>query len=123
MRQFCNGQSLLLMKSNRAKKIRDHQSFAKWMMLGEAGARWKIDDKFKTSLFKQLKRWRTIQESHQKGSATSAKLNRWDIGCTTQSANIFLFRPSGRIPSGMQVYPMVLIIRTLLKPSKKGDRL
>lgn len=56
MRQFCNGQSLLLMKSNRAKKIRDHQSFAKWMMLGEAGARWKIDDKFKTSLFKQLKR-------------------------------------------------------------------
>lgn len=157
MRQFCNGQSLLLMKSNRAKKIRDHQSFAKWMMLGEAGARWKIDDKFKTSLFKQLKRWRTIQESHQKGSATygnalvsipvllfclrkigcreiriqafgqkipllpqfvfeepaqpshpSAKLNRWDIGCTTQSANIFLFRPSGRIPSGMQVYPMVI---------------
>lgn len=42
------------------------------------------------------------------GSHPSAVLNRWDIGRTTQSADIFLFRFSGRIPSGMQVYPMVI---------------
>lgn len=157
LKNFCTAQTLIMLKANRGNKIKDNQRFAGWITLGYAGSRMSIDGKFKTPLFKELKRWRTIQESRHKGSATYgnalfampvllhclrkieceeiriqaygqklpllpqfiigepaqvshplAELNEWDIGVTTRSTNIFLFRAPGSIPSGMTVYPMVI---------------
>ncbi|OXG30373.1 hypothetical protein C360_04743 [Cryptococcus neoformans Bt15] len=68
-RNFATIHMFVILKAH-YDRVRDNELFAEWLSLGDVGFRVLVEWKFKKPFFAELKKYRTIQESSVKYSAT-----------------------------------------------------